>query len=390
MIRKLSASQIESFDSNTTFGCERKWWFERVGGRAVAKDAALSLGDAVHQTLETFLRGGAQGGLHDLVIGAPGALEYLIGLRKRVEHVEVNFDDLILAGVPIVGKIDWTAANPEGRELGDHKTTSAIAKYAKTPGQLKSSVQMNIYAKRFYSKGLDISRLTQDFYQTRGPKKFDVVTVEYSKRENDSRILSIESTVEEMKKASELTKPEDLKPNLNACNIGYGCPHRDYCKRSGEFNMASLLEAFSPKVAETPAAVLPPDAPASQPALASSPPPASVVEKEIEAAVAEQEVEAPKAGRPKGAKNRPKEFVNAPAVASFVPSMGPVTITKISIRHGAKIGMPNYSSATVEVEAEGTPTGSVEDAKASLSLQVQAMMLKELEIYTAKKDPVKP
>ncbi len=376
MIARLSASQIESFDSTTTFGCKRKWWFERIAGKIAPKDTALTVGDAVHQTLERFLKGEAQGRLHELVINAPGALEYLINLRKRIEHVELPFSDLVLAGVPITGKIDWTAANPEGRELGDHKTTSVIAKYAKTPGQLKKSIQMNIYAYRFYNLGMDISRVTQDFYQTKGAKKFEVVSVDFSKRENSARILEVEATVEEMVKASTCTKPEDLEPNLNACNIGFGCPHRNYCPRSGEFNMASLLDAFKTTIATPPPmqAVLPPDAPKSEPKKMI------IVDEPIPMADF-QPIPPPlpkTQGRPAGSKNKPKEFEIPNPVAS------PTSVTRITIRHGAKIGMPNYSSATVEVELEGTVNGSLEEAKASLSMQVQAMMVKELEIYTKK------
>ena len=402
----LSASQIESFDSRTTFGCERKWWFEKVKGLKGGKDTALVLGDAVHQTLEAFLKGAGQGVLHDLVIGAPGALEYLIGLRKRVRLVESKFggDQLILAGVPLAGKIDWIAADAKGYdpvfpsiELGDHKTSSNLAKYAKTPGQLKKSVQMNVYA-AWLSRNLDAFdslKVTQDFYQTKGAKKFEVVSCEISKRENAESVLEIEATIERMVKVSKSTEPEQVTPNLKACHIGYGCPHRAYCPQSGAFNMASLLDAFKettptpppPEPPPVPTGALPPDAPKSDPAIASEPPP----DNEIEV-----ETEPKKRGRKPGSQNKPKNHASQEEIAQMqsaqfvpeLPSIGPVTIHRISIRHGAKIGMPNFSSALVEVEAEGIVNGDVEAAKESLSLQVKAMMVKELEVYKPK-EPAK-
>jgi CRISPR/Cas system-associated exonuclease Cas4 (RecB family) len=431
----LSPTQIEQFDPSTPFGCKRKWWFERVGGRPKAPMAGTELGTAVHSTLETFLKGGPQGGLHDLVIGAPGALEWLMRLRTAVEHIEFKVDEsagLKLAGVPVVARIDWTATHPYGREIGDHKTTSNIAKYAKTPGELKRSIQMNIYAYRFLSCGQDVSRLTQDFYQTKGAKKFLPVSVEISKPEIQSRILEIESTVEEIVKASKLSKVEDLEPNEKVCNIAFGCPHRAYCPRSGEINMASLLDMFKAASIPTPppAAALSPDAPASDPKLAADPPKLEATKKitiddsqnpKGDAVSPPPPVPAPasappparlrigsgepaptppspkRPGRPPGAKNKPKEFAEPPVFPGQLPlgppitpqAASPVEIDRITIRHGARVGLPNYSSATVEVEMSALVRGPLEEAKELLSLQCKALMRKELEVYTPKPE-VKP
>jgi len=204
-----------------------------------------------------------------------------------------------------------------------------------------------------------------------------------------------------MVKASKVTSPEEIEPNLKVCNIAFGCPHRSYCPRSGEFNMASLLDMFAGTpaapapvvnaiIAEskpTPSMALPPDVPQYDPTLAADKVEEPRPELVLEPALPDTP---PAKGRAKGSKNKPKEFatpeeiaqMQAAAVSVNVKSSGPVTIHKISIRHGAKIGMPNFSSATVEVEMEGLVNGSVEEAKESLSTQVRAQMRKELEVYT--------
>ncbi len=421
----LSPTQIESYDPTTPFGCKRKWWFERIDLRPKGIIGGGELGTAVHTTLEDFLRGGPQGGLHDLVIGAPGALEWLIKLRPRVVVIEKKFDDLLLAGVPVQGRIDWIAniGDDGALELGDHKTTSVIAKYAKTAGEIKKSIQMNVYAKHLVSGGAlegdDTLRMTQDYYQTKGAKKFEAVSCETTKREINSRILEVEATIEEMVKASKVTRPEEIEPNLKACNIGFGCPHRAYCPRAGEFNMASLFDAFAAPATKYPEPVvsaLPPDAPASNPALAADEPkvalpklviddsknptgdavaPATPLPTPEPATVVPPEG-TPKKGRKPGSKNKPHATdeeiaqMKSVAVVPSVPSLGPVTVNRIMIRHGVKIGKPNYSSATIEVEMEGTVNGSLEAAKEALSLQVRGAMRKELEVYDTPATPVKP
>lgn len=449
----LSATQIETADEETDFGCLRKWWFERVAGKVYPQQASAALGESVHGTLERYLNHEVdQGGLHDLVIQAPGALEYLMKLRPRVKMVEKKID-FKLFEVPITGRIDWVAlvldaARPE---LGDWKTTSVIGRYAKTAGQIKHSIQMNVYAAWMYGFGTEFDlRMTHGVFQTRGAKKFQLTSCEITKRENDARIIQVGATIDKIRAARKETDPANVKPDERKCNIAFGCPHRAYCPRSGEFNMASLLDAFktteptpevkisglatpevkaAPVVLAEPNQVLPSDAPKSNPEMelarvrkdgkpglaiddsknptgdtcapkiepVSTPgevAPSDAGEPRVTPAV-ETSLPAPeepkkRGGRPKGSKNAPKEFDFPPqvAVVPTIPSLGPVTVNKIKIRHGAKVGLPNFSSALVEVEMEGTVNTTTEEARGSLSLQVHDAMRKELEVYVNAKAAV--
>lgn len=432
----LSASQIESFRDDNPFGCQTRWWLEKIAPdrKPVIKDLALDIGDATHKTLEAFLKGAGQGVLHDIVINASGALEFLLKLRTRVKAVELEFtpaakaiplfqgeyDSTRIGGIDVRGKIDWLATPLTGEELelGDHKTTSNIAKYGKTPGQIKKSVQMNVYAKWLGEKyrPFELLKVTQDFYQTKRGKKFDVQSTTISKRENAESVLSIEATVEEMVKASHLTDPISLKPNFKACHIGYGCPHRAVCphlKSQGVFDMASLLEAFvglDPIVAAAVPgnplipAVNPPDAPRSDPSSLSllvapsidagklkvdpaahptdaeleaqrnapKPPPEPVTVAPVIVPVtpvptpvtAPAEKSKRTRGRPKGAANKPVEAkpatnaeiaqMQSVVVIPSIPTLGVIKVTKIAIHHGARIALPRVNQFDAASFAEAS------------------------------------
>ena len=500
-MKSVSASQIEAFDPETPFGCNRKWYLDRKMPRVEKTDPALINGDAVHQSLERYLKGGLQGELHDFVVNAPGAVPWLEAVRPRVKLIEQwicevgtddkplenGWSDLYLAGVPVHGKIDWVAVK-EGYdlELGDHKTTSNIARYAKTPGQLKKSPQMNIYAgalmdneliKNIFGTNPENFLFTQDFYQTgkRG-RKFEPVSVPVVKKEVDFRLAEIENVVEKMKVAEAKATPDEVEPDESKCDIGFGCPHRAYCPRSGVFNMASLLDMFdvsaapaAPTVPEVPQPVaapvvtmiaapttvgekprklvlqdqsttpdadllaeiearpvpqvMPPDAPSrmAAPVVAAPAPvsvtPAETVEQVSSTPTAPQpapEGEKRGRGRPPGSKNKPKMPDAAQIAAAQQPAAAPapaqpvsptrpapepkveaaapaksdeatVKVDRITIRHGAKIGMPNFSSATVEVEYSAiVQHGSVEAANKLVSLACKTAMQAELEMYVKK------
>lgn len=426
----LSATQIETFDPLTTWGCNRKWYFTYVRKLRGPPDKSLALGDAVHQTIEAYLKTGNQGVLHDVAI--PG-VHTLIGYRPRVKLIEQKFESAI-AGVKVVGKIDAVVPDPAAFEVVDWKTTSSIGRYAKTVGQLRESTQMNIYGDyllgHFSELELDGMTYTLGYFGTK-KREHECVSARVTKQDIEQRILTIGETVSRMVRVAAETDIERVEPNEAVCNIGFGCPHRAYCPRSGSFNMASLLDAFKlvPGVAEQPAPEKQPDpAPApvsTAPAEGVLPPDAAPREQKVRKLEIKDVVEAPPAvpsasvqesatvapvgpppevlaeperkgpGRPKGSKNKPKVFAPPPAAAPEAPAPAAVPepvskpeqtiqIERITLRHGAKIGMPDFSSVTVEAEYTALVHGNVETAREQLSMFVKAAMMKELETYVKK------
>ena len=197
--------------------------------------------------------------------------------------------------------------------------------------------------------------------------------------------------------------------------------------------MASLMDAFFPSTPSAPtemqlqtaavlgvpvSEVMPPDAPASNPAAFSKvviddsqnpagdavvvvTPPVVTPGVEVPPSIPEQPgVTAspdPKRGRgrPKGTQNAPKDLTvyrdPAPiAITTETPkaSTASVAVDRVTIRHEVKIGLPGYSSAGAQIELSGTllPGASLADAKESLSMQVKQMMIKELNVYVKNPD----
>lgn len=137
-------------------------------------------------------------------------------------------------------------------------------------------------------------------------------------------------------------------------------------------------------------------------------------------------------GRPKGSKNKPPEFSpvapaqsvsSAQATADGIVGAGPkadlstpshasvtiagtseptgeprsesaevaprdggpsIVVERITLRHGARIGMPDFSSVTVEAEYTGRVVGDAELARENLSMLTKAAMIKELDLYVKK------
>jgi hypothetical protein len=428
----LSPTQIETFDPETVWGCNLKWWWSYVMGKRGVQDASMALGEAVHGTIETYLGGGAAGVLHDIAL--PGAA-FLERIRPKVRLIEKKIEpgELELAGVPVIGRIDALADSEIADvNLIDWKTTSNIARYAKTPGQLAESVQMMVYSAWLLQFDVNSIELTHGYFQTKG-KKFEPVNKLVDKKHVEKRIEIISSTIELMKVAGDAKTPDQVAPDTRKCRIGFGCPHRAYCPHAGEFNMASLLDAFkksspggvaeaqlvSPVSAPILTRITPPDQPKSDPKLAADPPKVEVTPKRENMQIIDvppppptppiapppellQELPKKGPGRPKGSTNKPKDLgatpaalaLSAPVVAASAPTATaealkaePAKVTRITVRHGAKIGQPNYSSATVEVEYEALVTGNVEAARESVSMACRAAMMKELEVYT--KPPTK-
>jgi hypothetical protein len=283
----LSPTQIETFDPATTWGCNLKWWWTYVAGKRGPQDASMALGEAVHGTIETFLKGGDQGVLHDLAM--PG-VAFLAKIRPLVQLVEKKIEpgELEIAGVSVIGRIDALAnSSVADVNLIDWKTTSNIARYAKTPGGLAESVQMMVYSAWLLQFDVNTIELTHGYFQTRG-KKFEPVNKLVDRKHVENRIEIISSTVELMKVAGVAKTPDQVAPDTRKCRIGFGCPHRAYCPHAGDFSMASLLDAFKknspggvsdavlvpPTSAPAPAVQLitPPDQPKSDPLLAADPP----------------------------------------------------------------------------------------------------------------------
>lgn len=438
-INRLSVSQVEKFDPvSSVWGCNRRWWFRYVARLEEPQTVSQAEGIRLHEQIEHYLKTG-QDVLGPLAcsgrsfIPAPGS-----GLL--VEH-EIPEGTLKALGIPFAGRIDvvnlrdlrQTEDGTEGEiELVDWKTTSNL-KYAKTEEQLRSSVQMSGYAKW----GMDTyktesARLTHGVFQTKstGSRRIsctvDYETVTYNWRR-------VEGVVGEMVGVAKEVDVSKIPANTSACRVGrFECPFLKRCPRSGGNAFMDLLSRFSPSAPAASAppptvSVLPPDAPKSDPKLAADPVPGFSPQPAPQAPSATAATQSPVvAGEPKppsaptsgstgivaepekpkrgpgrprkhppitdeskgddaalravhAAKTQPAAPAKeaAPSAFSFVPE-------KITIRHGMKVGLPNYSSADFQVEISGQVAGSLEDALKSVCEKVDAELKRQVTQFEAK------
>lgn len=315
VLKRVSPSQIKTFRS-----CPRKWWYEKVAKAPAPRwSAATNLGTNIHTELENYYLHGYEP-QHPLI--QPG--RHLLPERHEQIAVEIQLADpwLYAGAVLVTGFIDLVLPHTDPLQIVDWKSTSNILKYGKTRSELSTDVQMAIYAKWAQHK-YDVDEVTVAHiqFQTKGDPLARRVEWEHTVDTVKPLWLSIESDVAEMSRCASLKTPEEVTPNLAACNDYGGCPYRGICPatKTGARNM-SLLEKLKAKTA--PAAtpevkpeppiehtVTPPDAALEEPVATVAPanPDAALLARISDALEEKPEVDTPapapeqkrKPGRPK-------------------------------------------------------------------------------------------
>lgn len=260
---KISPTSVEAFDSNTPFGCERKWWFKYVAKVPDPGTSNQQLGTSLHAAVERFLLKGAPGDM------APDVARLFAGIKHEVVRVrDEGFIDLekaidfeLAPDVRVVGRVDVVRAQGPL----DWKTTSDL-RYAPTPFKLAQSTQMLIYS-RWQATAVSMpSQVTHVYVQTKGhnvAQRVDANMTPTRLTEGVARIISI---VDRMK-AAEKSKVEELPRSPEKC---FRCPYVNICPADERNVMISvnrlaarLNRATNPEPAQ-PAAelIVPADAPA--------------------------------------------------------------------------------------------------------------------------------
>ncbi|TQF16145.1 hypothetical protein FJV41_09950 [Myxococcus llanfairpwllgwyngyllgogerychwyrndrobwllllantysiliogogogochensis] len=249
----LSVSQLKQFSL-----CPRRWYFVKVLRLPEPETKAQALGVEGHAQLEHYLRTGedvlgdvARAGRH--LLPAPGA-------DLLVEESFGTPSPLSADGVPFIGHIDLINPRrlAEGvLRVTDHKFSSNVGRYAATPAQLvdantEAGLQMVGYGvwaalsdARF--PGVRVLELEHLYFQTRGARRaasvLASVSVEHVSREWTQKVVPM---VRRMREVARATRTADAPPNFGACEKYGGCPFKAQCL-SGERTM-SLLNRFVPKL----------------------------------------------------------------------------------------------------------------------------------------------
>lgn len=287
---QLSPSLLNTFDASSPYGCERRGWFKYVKGILEPTTESMTKGTHLHAMNEVYLRTGKlllgtaeqtawfNAGKHYLdrirecagVFDGPG-----LPVRKFRYLVEASLpSDFRVYGIPVSSKSRCDVVITDG--IIDWKTTSDIEKYGKTPGELAKDVQMLIYAQAFHSSAPAVT-LAHGQYQTKGRAKFQLSSVELTRKELDTNYERvILPLVERVKSVAGENDVNNVTPNRNACRL---CPHQAICPSEKESLIMSIFDRLKqsakaePKAEPKtePAAILPPDAPPSKPELAAKP-----------------------------------------------------------------------------------------------------------------------
>lgn len=470
ILEKVSPTDVEGFDPRTTFGCPAKFHFKTVQGIPEPGNKSTLLGDEVHGQCENTL----VTGLNSLGKIAEPGLWFLEKVRHSIatfyvddyaglkfKHqkqtmrdgksvqiglgVEMKFgktSGYTLEGLPVTGRIDLLldygraqANAPLVRQVHDHKTSSNVDEYGKSADDLLTNHQTSIYLDfcRFkfgWGKSEnELLRMSHGYFQTKGKKLFKPVETFVTIPQLEKQLADTKSVIRSMVHVAAEPDIRKVDKNLRACDVGFGCPHKNRCPR-GVSAMQNLLSRFKktttpaaasaappapapaapPKpAAPPPAAVKAPDAPASHPAIAAQPPKTTAggrplkqlqVEKEVNApppppapppAPAEEEQamltevngaeEAPAPAAPKKGPGRPPGSPNKPKDPAGV---------RVAIRHGLTVNMGDRNFAKVEVEVEMTDVKSKEELAKELGEFARAEVDRQLGEYAAAMDEAKP
>lgn len=257
-LRYVSPSQVTTASHDQDGGCLRKWWFDKVAGIKPPSTKSQELGTAVHAELEHYLNTG------EAVLGKIAAqarphlpppksvlTEHSFGIDWRPgAEADALRDDVVLAGVPVIGFVDvlnldglqrdastdtWTPSDVP--EVIDWKTSGNPTQYAKTGTALVRTVQMPIYGAIALRRAEEAgrrpasARVTHVTLATKGKPEPVRGTVVLDRLTIERRLFTIGATVDRMKAAAVVATASDVDFNAESCKSFGGCPYWDTCEK---------------------------------------------------------------------------------------------------------------------------------------------------------------
>lgn len=230
-----SASQISVY-----LDCPRKWAWTAIDGLEAPRTKASDLGTQVHEVLEKYLRGEIRFEELDLDSRVDELASRII-LHLPEPHPSMMVEHEFKAKIgahKYVGKIDLVH---EGT-IFDHKTTSSIARWAKTPELLVQDPQAILYARYlFVGTSNHAVGLQWTYAETRGAGH-KAVRTSWSRDETEVRFMALESVADEMAawRASG-ARALQLPAEARACDKYGGCPFVGMCNLTAEEKVRSIM-----------------------------------------------------------------------------------------------------------------------------------------------------
>lgn len=425
---RVSPTSFTTFDTDSAFGCKRRWWFKYVLKLEDPPGEGAILGDKVHKHIE---RPYDTVGESIARIAKP-AHNFIEEVHAGGWHLEVAIDDSkLIPGCRVTGRID--ALNPEKRTIRDWKTMKTL-QYAKPSMMLAKDIQMNLYAAALAEPGEDIT-IEHISITTLAPHQA-LRTAAVSTPETRAVVLDKALALAEgMLQYKSISDVNETEADRSKCRF---CAFKDRCP-TGE-KTVNLLNTLLGTPAAAPAAtpataapvtavvvptgILPPEVakpaepfqavppPRSTPPMPKAPKKLVIQEAAPEPApevlpsttnsasaataggspepTAVTTDEAPKRGRgrPPGAKNKAKdELVLAPGVVEYTTApKQALEVTSISVTRGATVQVVQFEPMRVEVTATANVSGlSVAEAVQELDSRVLAEVVRRMQEMQAAK-----
>lgn len=260
ILERVSPSQVEAFEL-----CQRRWYNDSIRGmrEPLLPGSAAERGVHIAEEVEHYGKTGEVKPDARFKPMVDAVLEHLSPPGPTV-HVEEWVEMWTGLGLPkLRGRLDWfdeaqrqwAEGHPRAPLLADVKSRSDF-RYAKTPVELASDLQLNSYAVPLMEAGgFEHIALRHAYTRTRGKPKGMAVTVTLSREELQPRWLK---TVESIKKMTHWAhmRPrtaDPLPPNPEACGKfpPHGCPHRALCGFDG-FKHTNRSETKMPETNGSP------------------------------------------------------------------------------------------------------------------------------------------
>ncbi len=387
---------ITTFDSGSAFGCERRGYFRYVMGLPEPMTGNQKLGTDLHAAVEHYLLTGQSPEERKLqdkdyeydsevaVLFYNGKAMVDMVRRRGVLHTELTLSGYTIADVPVKGFVD--AVTKDG--IVDWKTTKNVKKYGKKAEELLVDTQMLMYAQACHPSLARI-KLAHGQFQTEGQGVVSFEEAEISKEALDTEINKvIIPKVERIKAVAKFSEArEAVGVNNGKC---YKCAFRPQCRT---IESESVMSFFSKNNKTTPQteqemisaleaslSILPPDAPASNPASASIPIPGYEVPVTVPERPSFTLAPAPPpvmdAPQPKRRGRPPK------SQATEETKVQGIVFKSVTVSKGCTVNTGNFNSLRIDISvtAEGSDLEAVYE---KVLAEVDARLNEEAEKFKA-------
>ena len=251
-----SATQVTTFRL-----CQRKWHLSKIVGLEQPVTQALLDGKRFAEEAERFFKTGETAGLSPttrplVALAASGKIPGPLRSTLRVEHpigVDRRAADatgaalLEVDGLPAEGYMDLLDLKAGWPVVWDQKTTKD-KRYIKEPDQLRTDVQMVLYARATVLQheaeyGCEPEAVgVAHIALIKPPKAAEGVIVGpvYLDLEHiETQWQSIKTTVREMAQVALIPAPDRVTPTWTACTAFGGCAFADNCQSIKTLNQGS-------------------------------------------------------------------------------------------------------------------------------------------------------